>query len=288
MTRIADLVSADGPTVSFEIFPPKNDEAERLLEKALIKLEAMHPSFISVTYGALGSTRERTREIVLNIDAGNAFPAMPHLTCVGHSRADIIELLDAYRAGGIDNVLALGGDPPADGSDPGGEFEYAVELVELVREVGGFGVAVAAQPEMHPRSTDLSADRRFLAAKLALSDFGITNFFWEAGHYVRMMDDLSALGLDTPVIPAVFPFINVPGALRMSEMNRTNVPDDLRSRMEAVDGDAKAVRLLGVEVATKLCADLLAAGAPGLHLITMNRSVSVRQVIDNLGLLARG
>jgi methylenetetrahydrofolate reductase (NADPH) len=283
VTRIASLLGGK-PTVSYEFFPPKDDEAERLLEKSLPKLTPTQPTFVSVTYGALGSTRERTREIVLNLSAHNPFPTMPHLTCVGHSRTDIVELLDSYRSAGIDNVLALGGDPPADGSDPGGEFAYAQELVELVREVGGFGVAVAAQPESHPRSPDRVSDRRYLAAKLALADFAITNFFWEATVYVQMMEDLAALGCDKPVIPAILPFINVPGAIRMSAMNGTHVPDDLRSRMESVDGDPKAVRLLGVEVASELGADLLAAGAPGLHLITMNRSVSTRGVLTNLGL----
>lgn len=283
MTRIADLL-VDGPTVSYEFFPPKDEDMERLLEKSLLKLLPLQPSFVSVTYGALGSTRERTREIVLNLSANNPFPTMPHLTCVGHTRADIIGLLDTYRDAGIDNVLALGGDPPADGSDPGGDFTYAQQLVELVAEAGGFGIAVAAQPEAHPRSPDRLSDRRYLAAKLELADFAITNFFWEAKHYTQLMEDLSALGCTKPVIPAIFPFINVPGALRMSAMNGTHVPDDLRSRMEAVDGDPKAVRILGVEVATALGAGLLAAGAPGLHIITMNRSVSTRGVLEGLGL----
>jgi methylenetetrahydrofolate reductase (NADPH) len=287
MTHIADLIAA-GPTISFEFFPPKTDEMERSLALALTRLAPLQPSFVSVTYGALGSTKARTREIVLQVNAENTFPAMPHLTCVGHSRADLVELLDTYRAGGIDNILALGGDPPADGSDPGGEYMYAMELVNLVREVGGFGVSVAAQPELHPRSPDRDSDRRHLAAKLELADYAITNFFWDAKHYVRLMDDLAAIGCDKPVIPSVMPFINVPGVLRMSEVNGTHVPDDLRARMEAVDGDPKAVRILGEDVATQICADLLAAGAPGLHLYTMNRSLSVRNVLGKLGLRQHG
>jgi methylenetetrahydrofolate reductase (NADPH) len=283
VTHIADLL-AGRPAVSFEFSPPKDDEAQRNFELSLKKLAPTGPTFVSVTYGALGSTRERTKEIVLRVNDEHPFPAMPHLTCVGHSRADIIDLLDTYRAAGIEDVLALGGDPPADGSDPGGEFEFAAELVEIVREVGGFGIAVAANPELHPRSTDRELDRKYLAAKLAMSDFGITNFFWEAEHYVRMMDELTALGCTKPVIPAIYPFINVPGAFRMSAMNATHVPDDLRERMEAVADDPKAVRLLGVEVASELGAELLAAGAPGLHLITMNRSAPTRGVLANLGL----
>lgn len=287
MTHIAELLN-DGPSVSFEFSPPKDPEAERNFELSLKKLAPTGPTFVSITYGALGSTRERTKDLVLHVNAENAFPAMPHLTCVGHTRADILDLLDQYRAGGIGDVLTLGGDPPADGSDPGGEFEFAVQLVEIVREVGGFGIAVAANPELHPRSTDRELDRKYLAAKLSLADFGITNFFWEAEHYVRMMDELAALGCTKPVIPAIYPFINVTGTFRMSAMNATHVPDELRERMEAVDGDPKAVRMLGVDVASALGAELLEAGAPGLHIITMNRSVNTLGVLKNLGLPRSG
>lgn len=283
MTRIAELLRT-GPTVSYEFYPPRDAETERNFSLALPKLAATGPTFMSVTYGALGSTRERTLEIVLGANREYPFPTMPHLTCVGHTRADVLRLLETYRAADIENVLALGGDPPADGSDPGGEFEYAQELVEIVREAGGFGIAVAAQPELHPRSTDRSLDRKYLAAKLALSDLGITNFFWETEHYVRMMDELAELGCQKPVIPAIFPFINVPAALRMSAMNATHVPDELRERMEAVADDPKAVRMLGVEVASTLGAELLEAGAPGLHIITMNRSAPTLGVLENLGL----
>src|SRR5829696_9165848 len=146
MTRICDLLDA-GPTLSFELFPPKTDEAERLLEKAVVELAELRPSFVSVTYGALGSTRERTRDVVTRINHEQPFPAMPHLTCVGHTHADITDLLDHYAANGVENILALGGDPPADGSDPGGEYEFAAQLVEQVRaHSAGFSVAVAAHP----------------------------------------------------------------------------------------------------------------------------------------------
>src|SRR6187397_863191 len=163
MTRIADLLDA-GPTLSFELFPPRSDEAERLLEKAVVELAELRPSFVSVTYGALGSTRERTRDLVTRINAEQAFPAMPHLTCVGHTRADIAELLDHYAAHGIENILALGGDPPADGSEVQGDYEHASELVAQVRaHPGAFSIGVAAHPELHPRSPDRESDRHFLA-----------------------------------------------------------------------------------------------------------------------------
>ncbi|HLM62960.1 MAG TPA: methylenetetrahydrofolate reductase [Acidimicrobiales bacterium] len=282
--KIGDLLAA-GRTLSFEFFPPKSDEAERQLEKTIHELAPLRPSFVSVTYGAGGSTRERTRDIVLQVNRQQPFPAMPHLTCAGHTRADIRALLDEYAAGGVHNILALAGDPPADGSDAVGEFTYATELVELVREhAGDFSIGVAAHPELHPRSTDRTADRRYLAAKLAAADFGITQFFFELDDYVRMVDELDVLGCTTPVLPGVMPAINVAGLKRMAAMNGSVVPAALLDRLDAVDGDPEAVRQVGVEVATDLARRLLEAGAPGLHLYAMNRSTSVVPIVRDLGL----
>ena len=164
MARIADLIAA-GQTLSFEFFPPKTDEAASALEKTVAELAALRPSFVSVTYGAGGSTRERTRDVVLHINRDTSMTAMAHLTCIGHTEAAITALLDEYAESGVENILALGGDPPADGSDPGGEYEHASQLVEQVRaHPAGFSVAVAAHPEVHPRSPGRESDRRFLAA----------------------------------------------------------------------------------------------------------------------------
>jgi methylenetetrahydrofolate reductase (NADPH) len=242
------------------------------------------PDFVSVTYGAGGSTRSTTRDLVVKINDEQAFPAMPHLTCVGHTRAELVSLLEDYRACGIDNVLALAGDPPEDGSDSGGDFTYACELVELAHEVDGFAVAVAAFPEIHPRSADRAADRAQLAAKLLRSDFGMTQFFWEVDHYRRMVDELGELGCTTPVLPGVMPFVNVAGARRMSAMNNTHIPDRMQERMDAVDGDPEATRKLGVEVASDLVAELLDLGVPGIHLYAMNRAQSITEIYGNLGL----
>jgi methylenetetrahydrofolate reductase (NADPH) len=282
MTCIADLLAA-GPTRSFEFFPPKTDAAAVQLEKAVQELAPLQPSFVSVTYGALGSTRDRTREVVTRINDDHPFPAMAHLTCVGHTRAEVVALLETYAAAGVHNVLALGGDPPADGSDPGGEFTHACELLELVQAVGGFSVGVAAHPELHPRSPDRASDRRFLAEKLAAADFAVTQFFFDAAHYVELLDELAALGVDKPVVPGVLPVTNVAGLRRMAAMNGTDVPAGLMARLDAVADDPAAVAAIGVEVAVELCTDLLAAGAPGLHLYTMNRSSSVRAVLGALG-----
>lgn len=285
MTRIVDLLSSGAPTVSLEFSPPKDDDAEADLAAVLDELAVVRPSFASVTYGALGSTRERTRDVVVRFNREHQFPTMAHLTCVGHSKADIRDLLDHYADNGVENILALGGDPPADGSDPGGDFAHAIELVEMVREHrGDFSIGVAAHPEKHPRSADLASDRRRVAEKLALADFAITQFFWSVEPYVRMLDDLAALGCEKPVLPGVMLFINVHSMRRMSELNDTTIPDDLWERCLAVDGDPKAVRLLATEVCAEIGHGLIDAGAPDLHLYTMNRAPATLDLVDRLGL----
>ena len=250
MTRISDLLDK-GPTWSFEFFPPKTPEGLVGLDRAIDDLSSLEPAYVSVTYGALGATRDTTRDLVVRVNREQAFPAMPHLTCVGHTRAELVDLLEDYRAGGIENVLALAGDPPADGSDPGGDFTYATELVDLVREVGDFSVGVAAFPEVHPRSPDRTTDRRLLAEKLAQADFGMTQFFFDVEHYRRLVEELAELGCTTPVIPGVMPFVNVAGTRRMAAMNGSEIPASLQERLDAVDGDADATRRLGVEVASE-------------------------------------
>ena len=284
MTRISDLLDA-GPTLSFELFPPKTDEAERALEKCVAELAELRPSFVSVTYGALGSTRERTRDVVVRINEEQDFPAMPHLTCVGHSRADIAGLLDEYAAKGIENILALGGDPPADGSPVTGDYEHAIELVEQVRaHPAGFAVGVAAHPELHPRSPDRANDRRHLAEKLEAADFGVTQFFFRVDDYLRMVDELADLGCDAPVLPGVMPVTSVKGVQRMAGMNGSAIPSELLERLQAVEDQPGEVAKIGIEVATELGAALLAEDAPGLHLYALNRSAGVRQIHANLGL----
>ncbi len=282
MTKIVDLL-ADGPTVSFEFFPPKTDAAMRALDEALGELTLLEPSFVSVTYGAGGSTKDRTRSIVLDINAHRSFPAMPHLTCMGHTKAEVIDLLDDYAAHGIDNVLALAGDPPADGGESAGEFQYALELVELVRDKGDFSVGVAAFPELHPRSgRDSARDRRHLAAKLECADFAITQFFADADDYARLIDDLDALGVTKPVLPGIMAPGNPAGYRRMAAMNGTRVPEALLARIErAAPGDVLSIV---VDATTELCARLLDLGAPGLHFYTLNRADVTSRVHADLGL----
>src|SRR5918998_2519902 len=285
--KVGDLLAA-GRTLSFEFFPPKTDEAERQLEKTIHELAPLRPSFVSVTYGAGGSTRDRTRDIVVQVNSTQPFPAMPHLTCSGHTRDEICGLLDEYAQAGIHNILALAGDPPAHRRGPGGDLTHATELVETVREHDGdFSIGVAAHPELPPRSEgDRAADRRFLAAKLAVADFAITQFFFEVDDYLRMVDELDALGSTTPILPGIMPPGATPlaGLQRMAAMNGSVVPTALLQRLEAAADDLGARRAIAGDVATDLSQRLLDAGAPGVHLYALNRSEVVLRVIGNLGL----
>ncbi|HUP76347.1 MAG TPA: methylenetetrahydrofolate reductase [Acidimicrobiales bacterium] len=282
MTKIHDLL-ASGPTVSFEFFPPATDEALRALEKNLDALAELDPSFVSVTYGAGGSTRDRTRDLVVGINNNRPFPAMPHLTCVGHTRAQVRDLLGEYEANGIDNILALAGDPPTDGSPDLGDFRYAVELVEFVREHADFSIGVSAFPEVHPRSADREADRRNLAAKLRLADFGITQFFFDAADYPRMMNELADLGVTTPVLPGVIPVLTPSRVRRFCVINGTRVPEALFDRIEALPDEAARLEV-AVEAAVELCLELIDAGAPGVHFYTLNRAEATSRILGQLPL----
>lgn len=283
MALIPDLLAA-GPTWSIEFFPPRDADAERQFAASVQELAELGPSFASVTYGALGSTKARTRDIVVDMNAQLPFPTMAHLTCVGHTRAEIIELLDHYARHGVGNILALGGDPPQDGSRPRGDFRHAVELVEIIRaHPGSFAVAVAAHPEVHPRSVSRAEDRRHLAEKLMAADFAITQFFFDVDHYLRLVDELATLGCDRPVIPGVMPFVSAEGLRRMTTLNATDIPDPLADRLNRC-ADSRAVTDLGVATAGELCRQLIDAGAPGVHLYTLNRASSVRRVHAALAL----
>jgi methylenetetrahydrofolate reductase (NADH) len=285
MTRIGDLFGG-APTVSFEFFPPKTDGAALTLGRTITELEPLDPSFVSVTYGAGGSTRDRTHDIVVWVRNETAITPMAHLTCVGHTRAEVRAILEKYRSAGVENILALAGDLPGGTSAdaPASEFTYASELVELIREVGDFSVGVAAHPELHPRSPDRVRDRQHLAAKLDLADFAVTQFFFEADHYFSMVDEVAALGVTRPIVPGIMPVTSIGGIARMAELSGAEFPAWLRQRLQAVADDPAAVRAVGVEVATELCRQLLDGGAPGIHLYTLNRSTATREIHANLGL----
>lgn len=286
MLRIADLLAA-GRTFSFEFFPPKTEAGWLTLGRTIAELESLHPSFVSVTYGAGGSTRERTHDLTTWIGRETSIVPMAHLTCQGHTRDEIHSILREYLDAGVVNILALGGDPPKDPRDARpSDYQFALELVRDVRATGPFSVGVAAHPELHPRSASRQDDRRHLAAKLAEADFAITQFFFEAEHYLVMVDELAALGCTKPVLPGIMPVTNRRQVQRMAELSGAAFPAWLADRLDHVD-DPEEVRRIGVAAATELCARLLDAGAPGLHFYTLNRSSATREIAANLGLASR-
>ncbi len=285
MALIGDLL-AEKRTVSFEFFPAKTPEARTQLDQTVVELHAANPDFVSVTYGAGGTDRDRTRDVVLDIEKGNVFPAMAHLTCLGHTKPEIDDLLEAYSAGGVGNILALGGDPPADGSPiPDGDFEHALDLVEYLRTKTTLSIGVAAHPEGHPRSADLRSDRERLAEKLTVADFAVTQFFFDIDHYLSMVNDLADMGCTKPIVPGVIPITNAGQVARFAAMAGATIPAALAERIDRVADDADEVRRIGIEVATTLSQALLDAGAPGIHFYTLNRAAASLEVIDQLGLV---
>jgi methylenetetrahydrofolate reductase (NADPH) len=283
VAKISDIL-AGGRSISFEFFPPRTPEAEAQLARTLTELEPLHPSYVSVTYGAGGTTRDRTHDLVVHINRDTTMTAMAHLTCAAHTRAELEEILTRYRDASIENVLALGGDPPKDLELPPGELEHAIDLVRLARGIGDFSIGVAVHPEPHPRSPSLESDRRYTAEKLAEADFGVTQFFFESHHYFELVDALRARGVDQPVIPGIMPVLSIAAIRRMAELQGSAFPDWLATRLHAVEDDPAAVRAVGIEEATRLCAALLDGGAPGLHFYTLNRSPATRDIAANLGL----
>jgi methylenetetrahydrofolate reductase (NADPH) len=285
--KVSEIL-ARGTSYSFEFFPPRTPAAEDALRQALEELEPLKPSYVSVTYGAGGSTREKTHEIVTGILRDTTMVPMAHLTCVGHAREDLESIVARYRDAGIENILALGGDPPNDVDLPPGDMQHAVELVRLVRDIGDFSIGVAAHPEPHPRSPDLATDRLHTAEKLAEADFAITQFFFDPAHYFELVDALHGHGVDKPVIAGIMPATSIGSIKRMSQLQGSEFPRWLAEKLEAVADDPDAVFRVGVEEATKLCKALLEGGAPGLHFFTLNRSVATRQIYENLGLTTAG
>ena len=282
MAKIVDIL-ASGPSSSFEFFPPKTPAAEAQLEQALHELEPLAPSFVSVTYGAGGSTRERTHDLVVRINRETTMTAMAHLTCAAHTRAELTDIVTRYREAGVENILTLGGDPPKELDLPPGELAHAIDLVALVGEIGDFSVGVAVHPEGHPASTDTTEDRRRQAEKLASADFGLSQFFFDADVWFEFLGDLDALGVTTPVIPGIMPVTNVKSVKRMSEMAGAAFPRDLEQRLRAVEDDDDAMRAVGVDAATELCRELMAGGVRSFHFYTLNRSSATREIYANLG-----
>ena len=283
MPRIGDLLKA-GHTYSFEFFPPKDDAEHAVLVNTLMDLQPLRPSFVSVTYRGGRSSRQRTYDLVVGMLRTTSLNPMAHLICAAHTRLELAEILVELRKAGVENLMALGGDPPTDPDATEGELRHAIELVELARAVGGFSIGVAAHPIGHPKSADLDSDRDRLAAKLELADFAVTQFFFRPEEYLRLVDDLARRNIDKPVIPGIMPVTSMAAIPRRAAMGAA-VPPDMVAALEAA-GDAESVRRAGIDMATGLCQDLLDQGAPGLHFYTLNRSTATRQIYANLGLAA--
>jgi methylenetetrahydrofolate reductase (NADPH) len=285
--RIDDLLAdADEPTFSFEFFPPKSPAGEENLAAALSELHALAPAFVSVTYGAGGSTRERTVEIVADLRRRYGLEAMAHLTCVNATVAELKATLDVMRDAGVENVLALRGDPPRGQerwTQTAGGLEYSSELVELLRADYPFSVGAAAFPETHIHATSPEDDLRFLKAKVdAGASFLITQMFFDNAYYFDFVARARDIGIDVPIIPGVMPILSSAGIKRMAELSAAVLPPRLALELELRRDDDEAVAELGVSYATLQCVELLERGAPGIHFITLNRSPATRAILSAL------
>src|SRR6195256_43159 len=283
MAQIIDLLAA-GRTFSFEFFPPKDSDEQRLLTRTISDLQPLKPSFVSVTYRGGRISRERTTRVVIDLLRTTELTPMPHLTCVAHPRFELGEIIGGFRAAGLENLLALGGDPlPAEESYK--ELEYAWQLVELGRRLGFESIGVAAHPAGHPRSPDLRSDREHLAFKMRMADFAITQFFFKLEEYERLRDQMTALGVTKPILAGIMPITSLVSVQRMAQLSGYAVPADIVGQIEAGGDDRDEIRKRGIEVATRLCRDLLDAGVPGLHFYTLNFSKATREIYTNLGLV---
>ncbi len=285
------LSSADKPLISCEFFPPKTDKGEENLWHCLNELRSINPAYISVTYGAGGTTQERTKGIVTRIKDETGLSPVAHLTCVGSSREQLAELLADYRAAGIENILALRGDAPA-GMDHfeavAGGFSHATDLIAFLREQGDFSIACATYPEGHPESKGgVADDIRYLKIKQDNgADAAVTQYFFDNDTFFRFRDDCRAADITLPIIPGIMPISNFEQIVRFSAMCGAGIPDWLHARMEPLKDNLAAVQALGIELAVQQCRELLQAGVPGLHFYTLNKSeatIAIRnQLLDLL------
>ena len=289
---VGGLIGVGQATFSFEFFPPRDEQQERQLWQAIRELEPLRPSFVSITYGAGGSTRDNTVAATERVANETTLLPMAHLTAVNHSVAELRNVVGRLAGAGIRNVLAVRGDPPG---NPQGEWichpqglRYAEELVQLIKEAGDFCVGVAAFPYKHPRSTSIELDTEYFIRKCrAGADFAITQMFFDADDYLRLRDRVTAAGGQTPILAGIMPVTSMGTISRASQLSGAPFPVTLAAQFEAISQDPVAVRRLGIEQASRLCERLLAEGVPGIHFITLNRSTATREVWQNLAIGAR-
>jgi methylenetetrahydrofolate reductase (NADPH) len=285
--KIGDLLRSGTPKFSFEMFPPRSATDEAILWRTVRALEGLGADFVSVTYGAGGSTRQKTVETTDRINSETTLLTMAHCTAVDHSVAELRNLIGHFANVGVRNILAVRGDPPG---DPRADWtrhpegvHYAHELVELIKTSGDFSVGVAAFPEGHPRDVDWDTGVRFFVEKCRSgADFAITQIFYRVEDYLRLRDAVAAAGCDIPILPGIMPVTNIKQIERFAILTGMDFPTALADRLRAVEDDRDAIRDIGVEVATDMGARLLAEGAPGLHFTTLNHSRSTRRVWQNL------
>jgi len=286
--RLSDILTqATGPLFSCEFFPPKTDKGEENLWACLNELRVINPAYISVTYGAGGTTQGRTKGIVTRIQAETGLSPVAHLTCVGSTAAEISSLLDEYRVAGIHNILALRGDPP-EGMDrfeaTAGGFAYATDLISFIHEQDGFSVACATYPEGHPESAGgVADDIRYLKMKQDMGAIcAVTQYFFDNDAYFRFLDAAAKAGITIPIIPGIMPITNYDQIVRFSAMCGATIPDRIHRQMEPIRGDLDAVKKLGIELATRQCRELLTAGVPGMHFYTLNKSEATIAIVQSL------
>lgn len=278
------------PTFSIELFPPKDELGEARLWEAVTQIATLSPDFVSVTYGAGGSTRDRTIRIAEELTSRTGIPTVAHLTCVGSTRTELAKILDHYKAANISTILALRGDPVGGpgapwSTTPGG-FDHADQLVDLATLRGDFTVGVAAFPDGHPASRgDFAQDIATLIRKEAHgATFATTQFFFEIAAYLKLVEALEKAGSQLPIIAGVLPITNVKQLARMAELGGTPIPNEIIEKFEKIAGDEKAVIELGIEIASELCRELIYAGAPGIHFYTMNSAAATAAIVKNAGL----